>query len=115
MSRILKRAAVLTTTAAATLALMPLVALADSCPGSSCTVGPDLYPGGRQIFVDFDVHGSGSGEYVVFRKSNVLCRLNFSASDGPATRGCGNGPQAEGSLSGTISGPQGPSYIHLRW
>ncbi|MBP2327945.1 hypothetical protein JOF56_008330 [Kibdelosporangium banguiense] len=61
------------------------------------------------------MHGSGGAEYVVFRNSNVLCRWNFEASAGPATRGCGTGREAAGSLSATIVGPQGPSYIELRW
>jgi hypothetical protein len=110
-----KRAAVLTAAVASALAMSPLVASADYCQGSGCNEGPMLYPGNRQIYVDYDVHGSGSGEYVVFRNSNVLCRWTFDASAGPATRGCGGTNVASGSLSATILGPQGPSYIELRW
>ncbi|MBP2328378.1 hypothetical protein JOF56_008763 [Kibdelosporangium banguiense] len=116
MRQSFKRAAVLGTVATAASVMSPLAASAGgkskTCPESACRVEAGNFSEG-QLSVDFDVHGRGGAEAVLYSNGRTICRYPFDAVAGPQSWYC-NGVPA-GFIEASVVGPAGPSNIGVRW
>jgi hypothetical protein len=118
MRKAIMRGVTATAVVGSMLALSPQVALAggNSCynaSGTACNTNASGFPG-NTLYVDADVHGSGTGKWGVVINGRLACGENwFDAAAPPQSWTCQLMPA--GHVYAYVSGPQGPVTVGVRW